>query len=96
MTTDKIALTCFESLASLAVRLDFHLGVSARKSILVGHERLNFKTDADIWAGWLNSVVSRLESITDISESERIWLRDEIAHDLGFASSIVGQNRSHS
>ncbi len=83
MVVKAIDLSNFDALRALAGRVDFQFGVSFRKKILDGHERLHLHCDAGRWNNWLDSVISRVETMADISDAERIWLRDEIAHDLG-------------
>ncbi len=83
MVGKAIDLSYFDSLRALAGRVDFQFGVSLRKKILDGHERLHLHCDSGRWNNWVRAVMLRVETMADISDAERIWLRDEITHDLG-------------
>lgn len=54
-----------QGLRRLADQLDIRLGVTNRKWVLEGNERLTLSTDAATWTKWLHEVHKRLVQVGD-------------------------------
>ncbi len=62
----------FEHLRRFADQLDFRFGVTDRKHILAGNERLTLTTDEHGWTQWLEGVQNRLARVNGLEPDREL------------------------